>query len=244
MTGYAGSRADLVRALMLAAAVAVAALPAPLAASAAVDGTLIAASQRSMDAAAEATLYVGVRQAAVGDPVPVTVVGGAEGAVWEISLVSPETALGTVTIGADGTGTTLVALPVGTSAGSLELAASTAGAEISTVLSSAGAAPDSGAEPEAPAPEAARGHRRPRGRHPVGCPHRLRRGAGRRGRERRRARGAPPGDPMSVAAPNAAPRRPRSMTCTTTARAGIAPRTQHTDVAAPARSRGMRTKWF
>ena len=42
-----------------------------------------------MDAEAEAALYVGVRQAAVGDPVPVTVVGGEEGAVWEISLVSP-----------------------------------------------------------------------------------------------------------------------------------------------------------
>ncbi|HEX5858591.1 MAG TPA: hypothetical protein VFY91_10840 [Microbacterium sp.] len=154
MTTHTRPRAWIVRSLALSAAIAAAAVTGPLAASAAsaVEGAPIDASPMgSTDADAEAALHVGVRQASVGDPVPVTVVGAQEGAVWEIALVSPETALGTLTIGADGTGTTLVALPVGTSSGSIEIAASTPGAALSAVLSSAGdpAAPASPSETRA-----------------------------------------------------------------------------------------------
>ena len=121
-----------------------------------------------MDAAAEAALYVGVRQAAVGDPVPVTVVGGEEGAVWEISLVSPETALGTVTIGADGTGTTLVALPVGTSARIARVRRVHRRRRDLHGAEQRGAAPDSAAAAEAHARGPSRGLRcrRTRCRHP------------------------------------------------------------------------------
>ena len=162
MTTHTRPRARIIRALALSAAITVAALTGPFAVSAAYaveDAPAAASPMSAMDADAEAALHVGVRQASVGDPVPVTVVGGEEGAVWEISLVAPATALGTLTIGADGTGTTLVALPVGTSSGSIEIAASTTGAELSTVLSSAGdpavpAAPsETGAETDRTAAE-------------------------------------------------------------------------------------------
>lgn len=128
------------RAALIAAAIAFGALSAPIAA-----GSAFAAGEASVpsapvmtDAAPAAVLHVGVRQAGVGDPIPVTVVGGASGDVWEIVLVSPETTLGSLTVGADGTGTTLVSLPIDSDPGAAEIIARSGGDVISTGLSSAG----------------------------------------------------------------------------------------------------------
>ncbi len=90
-----------------------------------------------------------MRQAAVGDPIPVTIVGAEAGGVWEVAIASPETVVGTVTIGEDGTGTTLVALPLGTDAGSVEFTATSGGEQISSSLSSAGDTTGAADEPEA-----------------------------------------------------------------------------------------------
>ena len=117
----------------------------------------------SADASPPPALHVGVRQAAVGEQVPVTIVGAAAGTVWEVALTSPAMVVGTVTVGDDGTGTTLIALPAGADPGSIELTASAGGQEISTALSSAGdtaarAESDAAADPIAsaapPAPDA------------------------------------------------------------------------------------------
>ncbi|WP_127473298.1 hypothetical protein [Microbacterium sulfonylureivorans] len=136
------TRARIARrsALMASAALAAALVIAPAAASTAHAQSPASAPSiaRAADAAAQPTLHVGVRQAAVGDPIPVTIVGAEPGTVWEIALAAPETVVGTVTVGDDGTGTTLVALPVSVEAGALELTAAMDGAEISTSLSSAG----------------------------------------------------------------------------------------------------------
>lgn len=132
-------------------------LAAPAVATAAYAGD--EASARSFSTAADASalpvLHVGVRQAAVGDPIPVSIVGAAAGSVWDVSLIASDTLLGTVTVGDDGTGTALVSLPLGTDPGSVELEASSGGTEISTSVSSGGdvstPGPESGAgvSPEA-----------------------------------------------------------------------------------------------
>ncbi|MCW3491876.1 hypothetical protein [Microbacterium sp. SSM24] len=145
------------RIALIAAAIAFGALSAPNAA-----GSAFAAGEASVpstpvmtDAASAAVLHVGVRQAGVGDPIPVTVVGGASGDVWEIVLVSPETTLGSLTVGADGTGTTLVSLPIDSDPGAADIIARSGGDVISTGLSSAGDAAQEAETTAAEVPEAA-----------------------------------------------------------------------------------------
>lgn len=96
------------------------------------------------DAASPAALYAGVRQAGVGEEFPVAVVGAAEGTVWEIRLADGAQPVGSVTVGADGTGTALVRIPVGTAGGATEVTAVSGSDELSTTVSVAGdpAAPD------------------------------------------------------------------------------------------------------
>jgi hypothetical protein len=139
---------------LVAAAIAAGVLSAPLALSSAyaAEAASVTTAAPSTDAASRAALYVGVRQVGVGDPIPVTVVGGAAGEVWEIVLVEPETTLGTLTIGADGTGSTLVSLPADSDPGSVAIVARSGGAELTTGLSSAGDAPQEAAAAPAPAP--------------------------------------------------------------------------------------------
>ncbi|MHC3000096.1 hypothetical protein [Microbacterium sp. HJ5] len=108
---------------------------------------------RAADASPAPALHVGVRQAAVGEQIPVTIVGAEAGTTWEIALASGDTVVGSVTVGDDGTGTTLVALPTDTDPGSLELTATAGDEEISTALSSAGDTTAAAAE-EAAAPPA------------------------------------------------------------------------------------------
>jgi hypothetical protein len=143
--------------VLVAAAIAAGALSAPLALGSAyaAEAASVTTTAPSADAASRAALYVGVRQAGVGDPIPVTVVGGAAGEVWEIVLVAPETTLGTLTVGADGTGSTLVSLPADSDPGSVAIVARSGGAELTTGLSSAGDAQQEAAAAPAPAPEAA-----------------------------------------------------------------------------------------
>ncbi|KQZ85298.1 hypothetical protein ASD56_02790 [Microbacterium sp. Root166] len=145
MTSSPDRRRSAVAALAIAAGLVLA----PVAASPAHAGAAASAVLHSTDAAAQPALHVGVRQAAVGDPIPVTIVGAEAGAVWEVAIASPETVVGTVTIGDDGTGTTMVSLPLGTDAGSVEFTASAGGRQISSSLSSAG--DTTAGEAEAPA---------------------------------------------------------------------------------------------
>lgn len=147
MTSSPDRRRSAVAALAIAAGLVLA----PVAASSAHAGGAASVSVvlHSTDAVAQPALHVGVRQAAVGDPIPVTIVGAETGAVWEVAIASPETVVGTVTIGDDGTGTTMVSLPLGTDAGSVEFTASSDGRQISSALSSAG--DTTAGEAEAPA---------------------------------------------------------------------------------------------
>ncbi|WP_169581156.1 MULTISPECIES: hypothetical protein [Microbacterium] len=128
------------RRALLAAAVALGALSVALTTPAAYAGVAASAPAVTVatDASAQPVLHVGVRQAGAGDPIPVTIVGASAGEVWQVVLAAPQTTLGTLTIGQDGTGTTLVSLPVESDPGSVDIVARTDGEEISTALSSTG----------------------------------------------------------------------------------------------------------
>ena len=110
---------------------------------------------QTTDAASPAALYAGVRQAAVGQEFPVAVVGAAEGSVWEIRLADSAEAAGTLTVGPDGTGTTLVRVPVGTAGGTMPVTAVSGAGELSTTVSVAGAPAADGGAPALAADEAA-----------------------------------------------------------------------------------------
>lgn len=110
----------------------------------------------------DASLHVGVRQASDGEQVPVTVTSSTDGTVWELELrlAGDDVALGDVTIGADGTGTSLVTIPVGTPSGVAEITAASGGSELTasvSVAGAAGAAPAGVAEPASPIAPAAFG---------------------------------------------------------------------------------------
>ena len=92
------------------------------------------------DAASDPALYAGVRQAAVGEEFPVAVVGAAEGSVWEIRLAGSagSAPAASVTVGADGTGTALVRVPVGTAGGAMPVTAVSGDRELATTVSVAG----------------------------------------------------------------------------------------------------------
>ena len=128
------------RGALIAVALVAGVLSAPAFATTAYAGAAasITLTEAGADAAPAPVLYVGVRQAAVGDPIPVSIVGAAAGSVWDVSIVAPATLVGTVTIADDGTGTTLVSLPMATDPGSVELVAANGGVEISTSVSSGG----------------------------------------------------------------------------------------------------------
>jgi 5'-nucleotidase len=113
----------MIRASMRAAAVVVLSLllSSAVAASAAADG----------GDGQDASLHIGVRAIAVGEPIPVTVVEAEPGSTWEIREQSTGDALGVLTVGADGTGTATVSLPLDTDLGSAELVAVSGGLELS-----------------------------------------------------------------------------------------------------------------
>src|SRR6478609_5711220 len=92
------------------------------------------------DAASPAALYAGVRQAAVGQEFPVA---------------DSADAAGTLTVGPDGTGTTLVRVPVGTAGGTVPVTAVSGAGELSTTVSVAGAPAADGGAPALAADEAA-----------------------------------------------------------------------------------------
>ncbi|QIG40203.1 hypothetical protein G5T42_12510 [Microbacterium sp. 4R-513] len=127
---------------------------------AAFTGPGLGADIRTADAASPAALYVGVRQAAVGEEFPVAVVGAAAGSVWEVHVAGGPDAAGSLTIGADGTGTAVVRVPSGTAGGPVEVTAVSGGESLSTTLSVAGDpatvadAPAAPAAAETPAPAA------------------------------------------------------------------------------------------
>lgn len=103
----------------------------------------------------DASLHVGVRQAGDGEQVPVTVTSSTDGTVWELELqlAGGDVALGNLAIGADGTGTSLVTIPVGTPSGVAEITAASGGSELTasvSVAGTAGAAPAGAAEPASP----------------------------------------------------------------------------------------------
>lgn len=98
----------------------------------------------------DTALHVGVRQASDGEPVPVTVTSSTDGATWQLALAPDDVALGSVSVGADGTGTTLVTIPAGTPPGVTEIRATSGGEELTASVSVAGpadAAPRAAAEP-------------------------------------------------------------------------------------------------
>ncbi|WP_092557667.1 OmpL47-type beta-barrel domain-containing protein [Herbiconiux ginsengi] len=66
-------------------------------------------------------LFIGASQVAPGSSVQVTVTGGNPGAVFALELHSSPVHLGTVTVGADGTGTVSVTIPAYTESGTHEL---------------------------------------------------------------------------------------------------------------------------
>lgn len=110
----------------------------------------------------DASLHVGVRQVSDGEQVPVTVTSSTDGTVWEVELqlAGDDVVLGDVTIGADGTGTSLVTIPVGTPSGVAEITAASGGSELTasvSVAGTAGAAPAGAAEPASPIAPAAFG---------------------------------------------------------------------------------------
>jgi hypothetical protein len=90
----------------------------------------------------DAAMHVGIRQASDGAQVPVTVTSSTDGTVWELELqlAGDDVALGDVTIGADGTGTSLVTIPVGTPSGVAEITAASGGDELTASVSVAGTA--------------------------------------------------------------------------------------------------------
>jgi hypothetical protein len=79
-------------------------------------------------------LHLGVTRVAPGGTVPVAITGGNAGAVFELSLHSAPVALGTVTIGADGTGMATVTIPASVVAGSHELWATLGGTTLKAPL--------------------------------------------------------------------------------------------------------------
>lgn len=98
----------------------------------------------------DAALHVGVRQASGGDQVPVTVTSSTDGMTWELALARDDVALGSVSVGEDGTGTALVTIPAGTPSGVAEITATSGGEELTASVSVAGpaeAAPASAAAP-------------------------------------------------------------------------------------------------
>jgi hypothetical protein len=110
----------------------------------------------------DAAMHVGVRQASDGEQVPVTVTSSTDGTVWELELqlAGDDVALGDVTIGADGTGTSLVTIPVGTPSGVAEITAASGGNELTasvSVAGAAGAAPAGATAPASPIEPAALG---------------------------------------------------------------------------------------
>ena len=114
----------MIRAAIRAAAVVVLSLllSSAVAASAAADG----------GDGQDASLHIGVRAIAVGEPIPVTVVEAEPGSTWEIREQSTDTALGVLTVGADGTGTATVSLPLDTDLGSAQLVAVNGDHELSS----------------------------------------------------------------------------------------------------------------
>lgn len=98
----------------------------------------------------DAALHVGVRQARDGEQVPVTVTSSADGVAWELALAPDDVVLGSVSVGTDGTGTSLVTIPAGTPSGVTEITATSGGEELTASVSVAGptdAAPVAAAEP-------------------------------------------------------------------------------------------------
>lgn len=69
-------------------------------------------------------LFLGVTQVEPGGQLPVTITGGNPGAVFTLELHSTPVALGTLTIGADGTGTALVTIPAYVETGTHDVRAS------------------------------------------------------------------------------------------------------------------------
>lgn len=98
----------------------------------------------------DAALHIGVRQASGGEQVPVTVTSSTDGVTWELALAPDDVVLGSVSVGADGTGTALVTIPAGTPSGVAEITATSGGEELTASLSVAGpadAAPATAAGP-------------------------------------------------------------------------------------------------
>lgn len=75
-------------------------------------------------------LHIGVRTVAVGDPIPVTVVGAEPGTTWEVRELDSGTVLGVLSIGEDGSGTTTVSLPLSTDVGAARIVAVHDGTEL------------------------------------------------------------------------------------------------------------------
>lgn len=95
-------------------------------------------STRSTLESEEAALHVGVRQVGDGEQVPVTVTSSRDGATWELALEPDDLALGSVSVGADGTGTTLVTIPAGTPSGLAEITATSGGEQLTASVGVAG----------------------------------------------------------------------------------------------------------
>lgn len=116
--------------LVLAVAIPLASGPAPSVALA--DG----GSSRVMMAedadGSAAALHVGIRQIAVGQPIPLTIVGVEPGSTWQIRDQASGTPLGTLTAGEDGTGTTSVSLPTATDIGDTAFLAVNGDQELAT----------------------------------------------------------------------------------------------------------------
>ena len=153
-----GSRAALALAVALPLVVGAAA-PATAAGGsasgvAAATTSLVAPVRAASPQPGDPVLHIGIRQAAVGEPVPVTIVGAAPGSTWEIREGASGTPLAALTVGEDGTGTALVSLPTATDAGDAALTAVGDGHELSVPLTVGSAAVGStAARGPDPAPE-------------------------------------------------------------------------------------------
>lgn len=95
----------------------------------------VAASAAADDLDQTVTFHIGVRTVAVGEPIPVTVVGAEPGSTWEVRERSTDTALGILAVGEDGTATATVSLPLDTKPGSTELVAVSGDVELSSAAS-------------------------------------------------------------------------------------------------------------
>lgn len=105
----------------------------------------------------DASFHIGVRAVAVGEPIPVTVVEAEPGSTWEIREQSTDTALGVLTVGADGRGMATISLPLDTDLGTAQLVAVngdrelTSGASVGSSIAPAGEPQEPAADPGFPA---------------------------------------------------------------------------------------------